>query len=396
MKIENLSREILNDVQSDILDRIVAKGAQVYLVGGCLRNYFLRAPITDIDVEVTGLSFDLLKKILKAECRFVNETFKVITTTAHMDISLPRTEIKQGLGYHEYQLSFEAINIEDTIRRRDFTINALLYDYNQAVLIDLCHGQADIRNRVLRVVDESKYREDSIRVLRLLKFAFTYDLTISLSCRKLNIGLSQYLWSQPPLLCIRLFKSIIASPYFDIDTFLFYLEDFLQLKRLKTCLSHNVFHPEISLYNHVKGCLIALRLFKAQLETRDYYLLFITLLFHDYGKLEIKKGHELLSLEFFQQYQPFLLNNKKQSALTERLISDHMVIREYADNDDVKAMQALRRRYQNQFYLLVIVGLCDYAGRVIDFNIETIKTRMSWYQAHVLNKYQVNLKVLGD
>ncbi|MDR1782523.1 MAG: hypothetical protein LBR40_05980 [Bacilli bacterium] len=389
MKIEKLSNLILNNEQRNILDKIINNHGNVYLVGGCLRNFFLCVDINDIDVEVNNISFDKLKNILKDDILFINDKFKVITTKNKMDISLTRKETKIGHCYDDYELSFDNIAIKDTVLRRDFTMNALMYDYRNNKILDYVNGMKDINDRIINVVNKDTYQEDSIRVLRLLKYAFIYNLKISEDCKNVNIGLSKYLWYQPSTKTINLFRSIILSSYFNIDEFFFYLDDFLELDKLKEHLTINKFHPEKSLFKHVKGCLIALSYFKNKLGTREYYLVFIALLFHDYGKLLTNKDHEIESVIYFEKYQPYFCENKKDIKMITNLINDHMKIRELAEGNNIEEMKLLKNKYRNLFYLLEIIGTCDYAGRVINYDINEIDERINTYQNDIIKKYRM-------
>ncbi|MBP5574880.1 MAG: hypothetical protein J6X50_03970 [Bacilli bacterium] len=70
-------------------------------------------------------------------------------------------------------------DIKEDYLRRDFTINALYLDESLNV-IDYCHGQEDLNNRILRMIGDPNQRlkEDPLRILRAIRFAITFDLTI--------------------------------------------------------------------------------------------------------------------------------------------------------------------------------------------------------------------------
>jgi tRNA nucleotidyltransferase (CCA-adding enzyme) len=306
-----------------------------------------------------------------------------------MQIGLSRYELKKGHHYHDYDLVFDNVNVKKTVIRRDFSINALLYDYNNKKMIDLVNGINDLNHRLLRMVNKHKFSEDSSRVLRLLKFKFTYNLDVEEKTRKQAIKMDSYLWEQPYYLCNKLFKSIIKAPYFDFDDFAYYLQHFLLIDDLIKCISRSQYHPEKTLYNHIKGNILALQLFMDDLSNKEYYLLFWTLFFHDYGKIVNSKKHAQLSVEYFEKYQLYFFDSPKQITLVKELINDHMRIREYALSNKTSAMARLKQKYGHDFKYLEYVGLCDYAGRSIDFSIKEIKMRMTWFEDNVLAKYRV-------
>jgi len=86
------------------------------------------------------------------------------------EYALARTERKTGAGYHGFQFHADPdVTIEDDLRRRDLTINAIAVDEDGSV-IDPFDGVADIESRVLRHVSDA-FVEDPVRILRVAKFA---------------------------------------------------------------------------------------------------------------------------------------------------------------------------------------------------------------------------------
>ena len=141
---------------------------EVYLVGGAVRDELLGIPVKEKDWCVTGASPDDLKQL---GYRQVGTDFPVfLHPETGEEHALARTERKTGAGYHGF--SFETspdITIEDDLRRRDLTINAIARDA-RGTLIDPHGGAADIDARKLRHVSEA-FAEDPVRILRVAKFA---------------------------------------------------------------------------------------------------------------------------------------------------------------------------------------------------------------------------------
>src|SRR5204863_2042083 len=99
----------------------------------------------------------------------VGKSFGVVKLTlpsgAIYDFSVPRRDSKIGAGHKGFQITFDAsITPQDAAARRDFTINALMYDPRADAVLDFFRGQEDLRNRVLRHTS-SAFAEDPLRVL---------------------------------------------------------------------------------------------------------------------------------------------------------------------------------------------------------------------------------------
>jgi len=141
---------------------------EVYLVGGAVRDELLGIPVEEKDWCVTGATPDDLKQL---GYRQVGTDFPVfLHPETGEEYALARTERKTGAGYHGFSFETSAdITIEEDLRRRDLTINAMARD-RAANLIDPCGGAADLESRRLRHVSDA-FAEDPVRVLRVARFA---------------------------------------------------------------------------------------------------------------------------------------------------------------------------------------------------------------------------------
>ena len=141
---------------------------KTYLVGGAVRDKILGLPIKDRDWVVTGTT---PKKMLELKYTPVGKDFPVfLHPKTREEYALARTERKTAAGYHGFQFHADpSVSLEDDIKRRDLTINALAED-EDGNIIDYVNGRADIKNRVLRHVSPA-FTEDPVRVLRIARFA---------------------------------------------------------------------------------------------------------------------------------------------------------------------------------------------------------------------------------
>ena len=141
---------------------------QRYLVGGAVRDKLLGLPVKDRDWVVIGSTPE---EMLRLGFRQVGADFPVFLDPATQEEhALGRTERKSGKGYHGFVCDFTPeVTLEDDLRRRDLTINAMAED-PEGRLIDPFGGLEDLRQRTLRHVSPA-FREDPLRVFRVARFA---------------------------------------------------------------------------------------------------------------------------------------------------------------------------------------------------------------------------------
>jgi tRNA nucleotidyltransferase (CCA-adding enzyme) len=139
-----------------------------YEVGGAVRDALLGLPVSDRDWVVVGATPERMAAL---GFRPVGRDFPVfLHPRTHEEYALARTERKTARGYRGFQVSCAPdVTLEDDLRRRDLTINAMARAPSGA-LIDPWGGERDLRARVLRHVGEA-FAEDPVRILRLARFA---------------------------------------------------------------------------------------------------------------------------------------------------------------------------------------------------------------------------------
>lgn len=148
------------------MDTITA-GLNCYLVGGAVRDRLLGRAAGDRDYVIVGSSPEAM---LAAGFRPVGADFPVfLHPQTQAEYALARTERKSGRGYAGFTFHTGVeVSLEDDLRRRDFTINAIAEDTN-GQLVDPFGGRADLEQRVLRHVSDA-FAEDPVRILRAARF----------------------------------------------------------------------------------------------------------------------------------------------------------------------------------------------------------------------------------
>ena len=141
---------------------------EVYLVGGAVRDKLLGLPVHERDWVVVGARPEDLEKLGYMS---VGKEFPVfLHPDTKEEHALARLERKVAPGYRGFTTQFSPdVTLEDDLRRRDLTINAIA-EKSSGELVDPYGGQQDLQARVLRHVSEA-FVEDPVRILRLARFA---------------------------------------------------------------------------------------------------------------------------------------------------------------------------------------------------------------------------------
>lgn len=163
--------------------------AQVYCVGGAVRDSLLGRQSDDQDFVVVGATPEVM---LAAGFRPVGKDFPVfLHPHTQAEYALARTERKSGRGYHGFTFhTTPDVTLEQDLARRDLTINAMARDVGGHI-IDPFNGQADLAAKILRHVGPA-FAEDPVRILRLARFAARFaDFTVAAETLSLMQGMVQ-------------------------------------------------------------------------------------------------------------------------------------------------------------------------------------------------------------
>lgn len=168
---------------SELSRRVAARGGRTLLVGGPVRDHLLGRPVNDWDMEVFGLEEPALVEVLGSLGRVnaVGRSFgvyKIQTRQHEYDVSMPRRDSKVGSGHRGIHVEGDPhMSPREAARRRDLTINAMMYDPLTGEILDPWGGQDDLAAGRLRAVDADTFLEDPLRALRVAQLAARLGFT---------------------------------------------------------------------------------------------------------------------------------------------------------------------------------------------------------------------------
>jgi tRNA nucleotidyltransferase (CCA-adding enzyme) len=169
---------------------------KAYVVGGAVRDELLGLPLKDRDYVVVGATPE---EMVRRGFKPVGKDFPVfLHPQTKEEYALARTERKSGRGYKGFTVhAAPDVTLEDDLRRRDLTINAMAKDPDSGMLIDPFRGKQDLEQKILRHVSEA-FAEDPVRILRVARFAARFgfrvaDETMALMKKMVRSGEADYL-----------------------------------------------------------------------------------------------------------------------------------------------------------------------------------------------------------
>jgi len=167
----------------EVLEKLTKAGYEAYIVGGCVRDFVMDRKPQDWDVA-TNAKPEEVQRVF-SDSFYENEFGTVGVKTGSdeeslkiVEITTYRIESKYTDKRHPDKVKF-AGKLEDDLKRRDFTINALAMTADGEV-VDLFGGQADIKEKLVRAVGDAdeRFNEDALRLMRAVRFATTLNFEI--------------------------------------------------------------------------------------------------------------------------------------------------------------------------------------------------------------------------
>lgn len=215
----------------ELLQMFYSSGYEAYVVGGFVRDIILGRNSFDVDIatNATPKEVQMIFKDVKLPFEGYGSVHLV-----YKKVNFEITTYRMDLEYQDKRKPSKIVYTDKLIidlRRRDFTMNTLCMDKNKNI-IDLLNARCDIENKVIKTVGNANRRlkEDSLRILRAIRFATELDFSIDeelkdaiINNRELVKDLSFYrkkqelnrIFSSPNVL-----KGISLLKYFSLDEYL--------------------------------------------------------------------------------------------------------------------------------------------------------------------------------
>jgi len=173
-------------VRQELEEYVRKLGLDAYLVGGAVRDELLGLDSKDADFLVPGVDTEGLKRALEPHGRvedlvvanrlvgvrlYPRDATVRRLAPAGIEFAPPRKEVSTGPGRHDFEIVAEpSLPVEDDMRRRDFTVNAMARRLSTGELVDPLGGKLDLERRVLRATSTTSFAEDPLRLVRALRF----------------------------------------------------------------------------------------------------------------------------------------------------------------------------------------------------------------------------------
>jgi tRNA nucleotidyltransferase (CCA-adding enzyme) len=388
------------DVSEKVLNLAAAirdAGGRALLVGGCVRDALMEKQPKDWDVEVYGVEPARLRGVLDqfGTVNVVGEAFTIYKLGSDLDVGLPRRERKTGRGHRAFFIEGDpSMTVEESTRRRDFTINAILQDPLTGELIDPFHGRDDIEKKILRAVVPETFPEDSLRVLRAAQFAARFEFEIEAQtaalCREIDLSdlPSERIWGEMEKLLLKAqhpsigLKCLLELAAID--------QLFPEIKALIEVQQDREWHPEGDVFIHTRLVVDRARELIEDLPYPKQVTVMLAALCHDFGKPATtefidgrlrSRGHEEAGVEptlsFLNKLNLHTLDGYDVRAQVVALVRDHLKPGEYFKKRDEVGDGAFRRLARKcELDLLYRVARADSLGR----NAEWLP-REKWYDA---------------
>jgi tRNA nucleotidyltransferase/poly(A) polymerase len=172
------------DIPQDVKDfhkLFTEAGHKLYLVGGCVRDFLMGKKPHDFDLVSDALPFEMIEILKDYRTDIHGVKFGVVRVYTESqplgyEVATYRKDVSKGRSNKGDDQKVEIgkhITINDDVRRRDISINALYYDLDTHEIVDAVGGIQDLNSKIIRAVGvpQKRFDEDRLRILRTLRFA---------------------------------------------------------------------------------------------------------------------------------------------------------------------------------------------------------------------------------
>lgn len=376
-----LSHEEIPEHVSRVTKILRDQKFESYLVGGCVRDLFIGIKPKDWDITTNATPDEIINLFEKEGLRTVYEnsfgTVAIIfeeeeknAPVRQIEITPYRKEGRYSDMRHPDSVEFSK-DIHDDLKRRDFTMNALAYDIENDMIIDMFDGIKDINQKVISCVGNpnDRLQEDALRMMRAIRFASQLGFAVShetlvaihthrellkeISQERIRDEFVKIIVSREPMIGIGLMVSLGIMEYV-----------IPELLEGIGCIQGGVHKYDV--FEHL--------LHACQHASDKGYTFHVKLaaLFHDIGKPRtrrpgIKKaytfyGHEVVGARIVEKIMNRMKFSKNDTEMVVKLVRYHMF---FSDTEQI-TLSAVRRMIQNvsreNIWELMKIRECDRVG----------------------------------
>lgn len=385
-----------------IINCITEAGYEAYAVGGCIRDSILGRVPDDWDITTSATPRQVKQLFRRTiDTGIQHGTVTVMLDREGFEVTTYRIDGKYEDGRHPTEVTFTP-NLEEDLKRRDFTINAMAYN-EQSGLVDLFGGIQDIKAGIIRCVGDARARftEDALRIMRAIRFAAQLGYRIEgetgeaiselapnlrqISAERIQVELTKLVNSAHPETMRTVYDTGVAA---------IILPEFQAI--METAQNHP--HHCYSVGEHT---LCAMQQVERKKELR------LAMLFHDIGKprcLTVDEegithfyGHAQVSAEIARQILRRLRYDNDTTNTVYKLVLYHDSI---GGKEPTRRMvrRAVNKIGEDIFSMLFAVRRADILAQSETFQEEKLKSLAEWqalYEEILERKECVSLKTLA-
>lgn len=162
-----------------IINTLMSRGYEAYVVGGCVRDMVLGKEPEDWDITTSATPIEVKKIFTRTvDTGIQHGTVTVLLDHDHYEVTTYRLDGIYEDNRHPKEVSFTS-SLNEDLKRRDFTINAMAYNKEEG-FIDCFNGLEDLEEGIIRCVGdpEERFFEDALRILRAVRFSAQLDFSI--------------------------------------------------------------------------------------------------------------------------------------------------------------------------------------------------------------------------
>ena len=274
----------------EIVKTLQKHGYKAFFAGGCVRDMIMGKVSIDYDIATSALPQDIINLFGKTIPVGVQFGVVIVVKDGHnFEVATFRTEGSYSDGRHPDYVAFSTP--EDDVKRRDFTINGLLYDPVKNEILDYVGGKEDISKGIIRTIGNpaERFTEDKLRMIRAARFACRFNFPIHEDTRRAIIQLAQNIHVVSAERIREELEKILTgtNPHIGIKLLdeLCLLEEILpEVSSMKGVRQPENFHPEGDVFVHTLLCLSKLAPVPEQGMERPSWTFAMGILLHDIGK----------------------------------------------------------------------------------------------------------------